>query len=308
MPKITRQTTPANAEKLTRTFKSSMAVIERISPIQFADADGIKILLYGVSGTGKTTLWSTFPGPILAIICSGGKKPGELRSVNTPELRRKISTVTLENPDEATDLVEYQKREGKFNTLVLDHVSGLQDLTLMKILGRDSLPAQKGFGIASQQQWGQSTGQCKEILRALLSLDCNVVIIGQERTDRPGEEDAGSELLKPTVGVATTPSLANWLNPAVDYIGQTFIRGKMITVKKVVAGQEKTYMKRGKGVEYCLRTGPHDIFTTKFRKPKGTALPEVIVDPDYNKILAVIKGKPLPNGEVVEDAGSEEAE
>jgi ABC-type polar amino acid transport system ATPase subunit len=56
--------------------------MDRITDLDFED-QGIKMVLYGSSGSGKTTLWATFPKPILAIICSGGFKSGELRSVRS---------------------------------------------------------------------------------------------------------------------------------------------------------------------------------------------------------------------------------
>jgi hypothetical protein len=63
------------------------------------------LLLYGISGTGKTTLWATWPKPILALICSGGTKPGELRSINTPEYRRSISAYVINQRTQAWELL-----------------------------------------------------------------------------------------------------------------------------------------------------------------------------------------------------------
>lgn len=278
MPIVKKQTTKPTR----RTSKGG--VIGRIKPIGF-DNDGIKILLYGRSGTGKTTLWSTFPGPILSIICSGGINSGELRSIDTPANRKKISSVQLQSIAEFAEVINYVHSEGGFQTVVLDHASGLQDLTLKEILGLEELPAQKSWGMASQQQYGQSSLQTKEALRSLLNLDCNVVIIAQEREFNT---DSDNDLLEPTVGASLTPSVVGWLNPACDYVCQTFIRPKLVEVKSKVGGKIVKTTKRGKGVEYCLRTEPHDVFITKFRVPKGTPLPDVIVDPDYNKIKSLL--------------------
>jgi ABC-type lipoprotein export system ATPase subunit len=57
-----------------------------VRAVEFSD-DTIQLLLYGRSGTGKTTLWSTFPKPILGVICSGGQRSGELRSVSLEDRR-----------------------------------------------------------------------------------------------------------------------------------------------------------------------------------------------------------------------------
>lgn len=283
MPKVTQQTQKA-APKKTGT------VIDRIKPIGFDGTRGISILLYGQSATGKTTLWSSFPAPILSVICSGLASPGETLSLDTPANRKRIENVTLLDSSEMKDIIDYQKSEGRFKTVVLDHVSGLQDLITKELLGLDELPVQKSWGLATQQQWGQITQQCKEILRAMLNLvatGTNVVIIGQERETKP--ED-GNEIGIPTIGVATTPSLAGWLNPTVDYICQTFKRPVMVeNVATMPNGKELKTLTRGTGVEFCCRTGPHDIFTTKFRVPLGTPLPEVIVNPTYEKLLKLIK-------------------
>lgn len=246
--------------------------------------DSISVLLYGRSGTGKTTFWSTFPKPILAVICSGGKQPGELKSIDTPSIRKNVTPCIV---NEVNDVRELLEEAPNFATVVLDHASGFQDLTLKEILGLDGLPAQKSWGMATQQQYGQSSLMCKEVLRAFLSLECNRVIVAQERTFNDGED---SELLAPTVGAAMTPSVVGWLGPAVDYMTQTFIRSKMVSKTTKVGGKSVATKQRGKGVEYCLRVGAHDVFMTKFRTPRGKELPDSIVDPSYDKLMKIIQG------------------
>lgn len=272
------------------TVKKSKSVIDRINSIG-TDEEFLKILLYGASGTGKTSFWSTMPGPILALITSGGNKTGELRSINTPENRKKIKQVTIQESSEIIEVIDYVKSSGAFKTIVSDHVSGLQDLILKEILGIDEIPAQKGWGLATQQQYGQCTQQCKEYLRALLNLDANIVIIGQERTFNGKDDGIASDIIQPTVGVAVAPSLAGWLNPACDFILQTYKRPRMITKTSKIAGKEIKTQSRGSGVDYCIRCEPHDTFITKFRVPKGVKIPTSIVDPTYEKLIAVIEGR-----------------
>src|SRR3990167_7246653 len=262
--------------------------------------DSIRMLLYGESGTGKTTFWATFPGPISAAICSGGRKPGELRSIDTPEYRKKISPFIINS---TADFETWLKDAEKAATVVVDHASGFADLVLKELLGLDEIPigkykiAGKGesWGIASQQQFGQQSLKCKEYFRALLNLPGNVVIVAQERLFK-GAEEGISDIIKPSIGAAMTPSLVGWLNPACDFVVQSYKRPKMTAVKTKVGNQEITVQQRGKGVEYCIRTEPHDIFMTKFRLLKGRMLPECIVDPTYSKILKLIQGKKYRRG------------
>lgn len=283
MPKVTKQHV-----RRTPVTKAGN-VVDRIKPIGFNPEDPIKINLYGQSGTGKTTLWATFPKPILAIICSGASRPGETRSIDTKEYRKTISQVVLNESNELQGLVDYQKSEGKYATVVLDHASGLQDLILREVVGLAEIPVQKSWGMASREQYGQIANQMKERFRSLLDLSCNIVIVAQEREF---EVESVTDLIMPHVAGALMPSVAGWLHPAVDYICQTFLRAKTET-KEVNVGNKKVKTKeRVEGqVEYCLRTAPHDVFTTKFRVPKGTPLPEVIVNADFDKIMELIQGE-----------------
>ncbi len=263
------------------------SAVDRISSIGFDEDEGIKINLYGRSGTGKTTLWATFPKPILALVCSGSRRPGELRSIDTPANRKTIQRVDVKTPDDVLELAKYQDDAGKYATVVLDHASGLQDRVLAEILGIDDLPEQKSWGMASREQYGQAALKTKELLRSLLNLSCNVVIVAQEREFNT---EAEGELLMPYVGSALSPSVTGWLNPACDYVVQTFLRKPVVVTRTKVAGKVVERKALGKGVEYCLRTGPDAVYTTKFRLPKGTPLPEVIVDPSYDKIVKLIQG------------------
>lgn len=269
-------------------------VLSRIKPIGFTADDALSVLVYGKSGTGKTTFWSTFPGNTLAVICSGGKQPGELRSIDTPDNRKRIQQVRIELSAEVAEIAKYVAESGKFRNVVLDHASGLQDLVLKEVLGLEELPAQKSWGMASQQLYGQCAGATKDLFVKLLNLvvsKVNVIIVAQERTLGEGED---SEVIQPTVCAGLIPSVVGWLNPACDYVVQTFLRQKE-QIKKTVLGKGKeaktiTTKHKVKGVEYCLRTAPDAVYTTKFRVPKGRTIPDMIVDPSYEKLVAIIRG------------------
>ena len=288
MPTVTRQT---------NTVKNAPKVSANGAVSAWDLADKINALIYGESATGKTTLWATFPGPILALICSGGSRPGELRSINTPEYRKKINPVVIDGPETYREQIG---KAGEYATVVLDHAGGFSDMVLSKeimmldtILTAKYRQAGKGesWSVVSQQQYGQLAILLKEHFRVLLDLNANVVIVAHERIFK-GKEETGvaSDVLRPMVGAALTPSVAGWLHPACDYVLQTFKRPKMNKVQSEIAGQMIEMEERGKGIEYCLRTEPHETFMTKFRVPRGTKLPDVIVDPTYEKIAKIIKG------------------
>lgn len=292
MPKIIveKQTQTGSKNTKTKTQKGG-DVWGRVEPMGFDANEGISLLIYGQSGSGKTTIWGSFPGKILSIVCSGGNKAGELRSLNTPEMRKKIDKVTIEHPSDFMELI-MGSRITDYETVVLDHVTGLQDSLLSDIIGKP-IPEQKFWGMATQQQYQQCGQMARDMLREMLNLNCNRIIIGQER--RFGDDDSSeSELITPTISVALIPSLAGWLCPACDYVGHAFKRQKMKKVEQKfgTGSKQKTVVtfQATKEVEFCLRTAPHSIYTTKFRVPKTNKVPEVIVDPDYDKIMQVING------------------
>jgi len=283
MPKIVK-TTPKTA---TATPKKT-GILSKVKKVAFDENEGISIMLYGESGSGKTTTWSSFPGRILAIICSGGNRSGELRSLGEEE-REKTDTITLSKPQEFMEIVEaLESDSSEYSTVVLDHVSGHLDLVLSDILGKP-VPEQKSWGMATQQDYGTCSARCKDGLRKFLNLPINRVVIGQQRESERNED---SELLLPTVGVALTPSLAGWLYPACDYVVQTFKKQKMKEVQSKVGKEVIKTLKPVNGAEYCARIGPSSIYQTKFRKPKSAGeLPDYIVDPTYDKIMEIIKGE-----------------
>lgn len=282
MPKITR----AQPTTIKTKSKRGGSVLDRITGIDFDDSDGISMLVYGSSGTGKTTFAGTFPGLILWIVVSGGNKPGELRSLNTPAMKKKIQKVELESSDDLRALIEYQKESGQYVTKVIDHVSGLQDLVMSEILGKP-VAAQKSWGDATQQQYGKCALIVKDLLRDFLGLSCNRILVGQERSFEAKEDN---DLIQPNIGVAVSPSIAGWIYPAVDYVCQTFKKQKTEKVTVKLGKTEVEQEQAVKGVDYCLRTGPHSVYTTKFRIPKGQELPEYLIDPSHSQILKLING------------------
>jgi hypothetical protein len=171
---------------------------------------------------------------------------------------------------------------------VLDHASGFQDLIVKEVGGFTEIPAQKGWGTLTIQQYGTVSQQFKEYVRALLSLRCNVLILAHQRVFEPSE---GSVVTEQVIGAALLPSITNWLNGAVDYLGQTFKRPLLATRAVKIAGatQNQTY-KTGK-MEYCVRVGPHEVYQTKFRVPGGLADDVLVVSPHdgYDKIMEVIR-------------------
>lgn len=266
--------------KRSRKQGAKKGVLERIGPVQLKRV-GYKVSVYGRSGTGKTTFACTFPKPLLLIGVEDGTK-----SVHNV---KGVDFVPIDNSGELTEVVEFLA-DSNYKTAVLDTASALQSLILKEILELDELPAQLDWGLARREEWGQCALQTKERLRSLIELvekcGMHIVINSQEREFSMDNEES---IILPYVSAALTPSVTGWLDPECDYIVQTFKRPKT-RVKEVKVGKKrvKKEIKTGE-IEYCLRTGPHEVYTTKFRLPRGIELPQAIADPAFKSMEQLIK-------------------
>lgn len=245
--------------------------------------------IYGPSGSGKTSLACTFPTPILIIGAEDGTD-----SVSDQD---DVDIADITSSLQIAGVVEEARSRRKYQTVILDTATSLQSLILAEILGMKELPTQLSWGLATQDQWGQSalatTGYMRAILRLAEEGIANAIILGQERAF--GQGSGTDDILAPRIMTALTGSAVGWLNPACDFIIHTFTRSEM-TPYEVTTGEGKnkrtvTKTKPSGKIEYCARVGPDPVYMTKFRKPKHVELPSVVVDPDYDKFRAIIEGR-----------------
>lgn len=289
MPTPQKQRPAGNVKK---PVGSGGSIFDSLVPMGEQPEEGLKCLFYGLAGSGKTTLWGTFPKPILCMLASGGNKPGELRSLRSPKYKDVIFPHVLSTADQMLELVKGQEKTDRFKTVVLDHATGYQDLILSEWLGKPA-PEQKSWGLVEQRDWGAIGSRFKDSVRALLSLSCNVVLVAHQREKTKEESDESFEQF---VSPAVIPSIGSWLQGACDYICQCYVRKKIEQRKKVIeikgVKKEKVYEVDTGKVEYCLRTSPTTSHAGRFRMPKEGAvdLPPEIVDPDYDKLLSLING------------------
>jgi hypothetical protein len=252
--------------------------------------DWVRMLVYGEPKTGKSTFLGTVPGNILWLMASGGTVSGELKSIDTPENR---SRIRAENITGAESLDELMKLAGEYDAVVLDHVTGLSDILLTEVLGLEEVIVQKQWGIATQQQYGQVANLVKKALLKLFSTPAHTFVVAQQRTAEQSQNaDVEDDIITASTGPDVGKSIGRYLVPSVDYIVQTFTRAKYREEKgQVVKGIQMPGTRiKEKGVEYCMRVGPHDKYLTGFRIPRGRTLPDMIVDPTFDKIQQLIKG------------------
>lgn len=220
-------------------------------------------LFYGKSGTGKTTLAASFPGPALLIDI------GDFGTDSIPDFDGKV----IEALDwDAIEEVYWYLASGDhpYKTVILDTITQLLEVIRRKIAGKKTQLTLKMHGDVSTHM--------KTWLMHFRDLDMETVFLGQERVFDNDEEESDDEI-QPYVGPAVSPGIVAFLPGNVNMIGNTFIQTKRVKVKGRTI----------KSKVYSLRLGPHESHLTKVRKSKSLTIPAVLEDPDYSKLVAITK-------------------
>lgn len=242
--------------------------------------------LYGRSGTGKTTLFGSFPGRKLLLDV---KDVGDDSLDGVPDL----DVMDVRTWDDFEMAYWYVvKHPDKYQSLGIDTMSQLQQLAILKVLemkGKD--PERAGdWGVMTKKEWGDVASLMKAWIINLRDLPMEVVFIAQDRVFNVSEEDEANGL-DPEVGPGLSPSIAKCLNAAVHFVGNTFIRRRDVEVKIKDPPKGSPKTKQVEKIEFCIRVGPNPIYITKVRKAKSITLPSLVVDPTYDRLISMITGE-----------------
>lgn len=253
-------------------------------------------VFYGQAGTGKTTLAGSFPKPCLLINC---------RDEGSDSIAdQDVDVFDVEEWNDLERAYWYLKKNPtKFKSVVIDTMSQLQGIAIEQVLDEKNKKGSAddiGWGTMTQQEWGAVASMMKPKITEFRDLPLETIFIAQHRVFNvtvDEEQDPKTAMLAPEVGPQLMPSVAKHLNASVAIIGNTFIRTRIeekVMKKKIGKGRrakEVEEVEELEHIEYCLRIGPSSLYTTKMRKPKSIILPELIVDPDYDKLMKVLKGE-----------------
>lgn len=274
MPTVKKTGTKTRTKSPSRSSRRKSSLRDKMIDVRDMDHPYVKMTVWGRSGSGKTYFCASMPKPLLMI--------GAEEGTNTIRKVEGITFLPISNVEEAQEALEIA-REDEFASLVVDTGTSCQQVFLADHLGLDQMPAQSSWGLASREDYQTVSMQVKTFFRDCFSLPMHTVIIAQEREF---ETDDSTELISPSVGAELFPSTARWLYANSDYIVQTYIRERYIEKKIKVAGKTKIkkVLDPDKKCEFCLRMGPDAVYVTKWRAPPGTELPDMIVDPTFEKI------------------------
>ena len=207
----------------------------------------LKMLIYGKSGTGKTTFGATAP-KVLFVSSEAG-----LLSVAD----KKVQYAQINNLQDLRDVyLHLQKGGHDFETVVLDSLTDMQNHIIMQITGGKRMP-QKG-------EWSDFGFEMNKVLRMFRDLPMHVIFLALEK-DIEGEESETSMLMPDLYG-----SVRDKVGGYMDYVGR-------IGMWSVTDSNGTKHQKRGISFLYNQR------FLAKARRGKF----EDITEPDFNVILSV---------------------
>ena len=162
-------------------MKRGQATMEKLETVKPRDIKrGTSIVVYGRSGTGKTTLAATAPGPILLI---------DVKDEGTDSIADadNVEVYQAESLADVEDVYWHLTKNPKqFKTIVIDTCTQLQSMAVSEVMKKNKRKGEPGaWGSMRKQDWGDVSAILKEQLlnfRDLTSRGMNVIFIAQDRT------------------------------------------------------------------------------------------------------------------------------
>lgn len=221
-------------------------------------------MLYGKSNTGKTYVSSTFPKPLLYVrigddgLGTIARMPGDIRAIS------------IKSVDELNSIFEELGNDTTYQTVVFDTFSLLvSEWTSEKVIQKNKR--------MTQQLWGDLKIDQEEAVKKAqrLSMSRIVVLTCHESKDTiEGMED----------------EIAPEVRPSVSKGARTYLEGMAnfgIHTTKIIKEITKNGVSK-EVVKYAADVGPNPYYWTKLQIDPSIKVPERIINPTYDKIMAVV--------------------
>jgi len=238
--------------------------------------EGEKIILYGRSGIGKTTLASMAPNPVIIGLDDGGRK------IRNPKTGKPLKRVPEVETFEDVRAVLQSNVLNDFETIIIDTITELQSLALQGTFNRVSGP--KGSTAQNIEDYGYGKGyrHWYDTTRLILS-DCdrhvragrNILMLAQRATRKkanPGGEDY----------LMDTPDLYNSKDISIldayiawaDHVLRMDYAGTVVDSDRKISGggMRAVYVQPEAHFEAKSRTIPIEYDVVQFEKPEDDSV------------------------------------
>lgn len=146
-----------------------MSLIKK--PAETIGKETIAALIYGQSGTGKTTLACSAPRPVVFDFDNG---------ITRIRDEHQVDNVSPQNWAEVNQALDEVAAAGLYKTIIVDTASKMIDFIITDVCGS----AQPKL-----QQWGLINAKFKTFLRSVQSLHMNVIFIAQRETEKMANDE-----------------------------------------------------------------------------------------------------------------------
>jgi hypothetical protein len=251
------------SEVITPTSKAGLRTIAGL-PVTKVQQRSVflNILIYGDSGTGKTTLAGSADAcpemrPVLVVDIEGG----------TESLRRTypdVDVVRVTTWDEMQSLYNVlYEGDHVYKTVVLDSLTEIQKFSMYQIM-EDVIKKdrERDPDIASMREWGKNIEQIRKFVRGFRDLEMNTIFTALVREDKNPRTGAVSKL------PMLSGKLASEVSAFLDVVGFYY-------VKPDEEGENKRWLLTQKTEEIVA-------------KDRTGTLPLVVEDPTMSTILELM--------------------
>ena len=242
-----------------------MGLLSKAKPVTESN-QGKLVVLYGKSNSGKTTLASTFPKPILYIVVADDG----ISSVSKVD---GVDCIEVEKCQDINSVLDELMKDTQYATVVVDTFSLYTNMWIT-----ENVTSKKKK--MTQQAWGDLKTETEELIRLASKLSKNkwVVLTCHEAADAfEGLEDEITPDIRPSVSKGARTYLEGMANYGIH----------TTKLKKVVEqdGVEKTLVK------YGAHIGPNEYYWTKLQIARDVKVPQIIVNPSFDKLIKITKGE-----------------
>jgi hypothetical protein len=241
-----------------------MKLIDKAVPIQELGQRNLWVL-YGKSGSGKTYVGSTFPKPLLYV------RVGDDGS-NTISNVEGINAIAISTIEELKQIAKDVVQDKEYKTVLVDTFSLLTN----EWIDENVIKKKKRM---IQQTWGDLKTDTEELIKLFHKAAKKKIIVlnCHETTDSiEGMEDEITPDVRPNI----TKGARTYLEAMANY-GIHLTKVKREVVKDGISKEV---------VKYAAHLSGNPFYWTKFQVSPEIKLPELMINPSYEKIMKIIEG------------------
>lgn len=237
--------------------------------------------IYGLAGSGKTSLINTLPGKVLVVDTDKG-----LASVDAEAFTGDVAE--CETFDDVIEALELAK---DYDSIAIDHMTNVQELCYKHVLAKNN--ATKML----INHYGEASTMLKGVVDALVDYAFegkSVLVLSQEKS--VNIEEAVGDDVPQQILPNLMESVRNYLVASSRIVAHT----ERVTRSKIIKGVKKSKL------VYQVRLGGNPVFVTKVTRKPNLSLPDVIPNATWELLTGLVDGTTQAKIEKAKEAKGEE--